>query len=74
MTEIQKKADKMAQDAGFDFANYIGKKGIFSVYCCDFNEGNEGCTGLPLFLLEHNGDIQFASTKETPILMDMLKD
>lgn len=74
MTEIQEKANNMAKEAGFDFAKYIGKKGIFNVYCCDFDSDEVACTGLPIFLLECDGEIKYANDNETPSLMDMLSE
>lgn len=73
-TKIQNKADEMAKDAGFDFAKHLGKKGIYNVFVCSFNEDNDGCTGFPIFLLENEGKFHEADGRKETALMQMLED
>lgn len=71
-TNIQKKADEMAKEAGFDFAKHLGQKGIYNVFVCSFDEDDDGCTGFPIFLLENNGKFHEADGRKETSLMEML--
>ena len=77
MTNIKQKVDEMAKAAGFDCAKYLGKKGIFDIYTGDFILGENDempMVGLPLFLLENDGDVRYANDIETSTLMSMLSN
>lgn len=74
MSDIKAKIDKKAQDAGFDYAEYVGKKGIYNVYVCAFKGDDVRCTGFPQFVLENEGKMRIANGYKETSLMDLLED